>query len=132
MVVGALRSSGRSVHEQIVTRGAHSEQPLWPTGHPGKRRRQLESALARGWVLERKTPECPVIQHGARRTSARAGWQANLRVLDVDEIKTAPDIPWSHPCGRVRSELGVSGRGAGLGLVRGQFQDSEEASLPHV
>ena len=24
-------------------------------------------------------------------------WQANLRILDVDEIKTVPHMPWSHP-----------------------------------
>jgi transposase InsO family protein len=24
-------------------------------------------------------------------------WQANLRILDVDEIKTVPHVPWSHP-----------------------------------
>ena len=24
-------------------------------------------------------------------------WQANLRVLDIDEIKTVPDVPVSHP-----------------------------------
>ena len=24
-------------------------------------------------------------------------WQANLRVLDIDEIKTVPDVPASHP-----------------------------------
>ncbi len=24
-------------------------------------------------------------------------WQAKLRILDVEEIKTIPDIPWSHP-----------------------------------
>ena len=24
-------------------------------------------------------------------------WQANLRVLDVEEIKTVPHVPWSHP-----------------------------------
>jgi transposase InsO family protein len=24
-------------------------------------------------------------------------WQANLRVLDVTEIKTVPGVPWSHP-----------------------------------
>jgi hypothetical protein len=24
-------------------------------------------------------------------------WKANLRVLDIIEIKTVPDVPWSHP-----------------------------------
>jgi len=24
-------------------------------------------------------------------------WQANLRILDVSEIKTVPYVPWSHP-----------------------------------
>jgi putative transposase len=24
-------------------------------------------------------------------------WQANLRILDVREIKTVPYVPWSHP-----------------------------------
>ena len=24
-------------------------------------------------------------------------WQANLRVLEIDEIKTVPDVPLSHP-----------------------------------
>jgi putative transposase len=24
-------------------------------------------------------------------------WQANLRVLNIAEIKTVPEIPWSHP-----------------------------------
>src|SRR5438477_146584 len=24
-------------------------------------------------------------------------WQANLRILDVIEIKTVPYVPWSHP-----------------------------------
>jgi len=24
-------------------------------------------------------------------------WQANLRVLDIDEVKTVPDVPISHP-----------------------------------
>lgn len=24
-------------------------------------------------------------------------WQANLRILDIDEVKTVPDIRWSHP-----------------------------------
>jgi transposase InsO family protein len=24
-------------------------------------------------------------------------WQANLRALDIDEIKTVPDVPVSHP-----------------------------------
>jgi hypothetical protein len=37
-------------------------------------------------------------------------WQANLRVLDVDEIKTVSHIPWSHPLverlmGSLRREL---------------------------
>jgi transposase InsO family protein len=37
-------------------------------------------------------------------------WQANLRILDVDEIKTVPHIPWSHPfvermIGSLRREL---------------------------
>jgi transposase InsO family protein len=37
-------------------------------------------------------------------------WQANLRVLDIDEIKTIPDVPLSHPfveriIGTLRREL---------------------------
>src|SRR5437763_4146991 len=24
-------------------------------------------------------------------------WKANLRVLGIAEIKTVPDVPWSHP-----------------------------------
>ena len=24
-------------------------------------------------------------------------WKANLRVLDIEEIKTVPEVPWSHP-----------------------------------
>jgi putative transposase len=24
-------------------------------------------------------------------------WEANLRVLGISEIKTVPDVPWSHP-----------------------------------
>jgi transposase InsO family protein len=24
-------------------------------------------------------------------------WQANLRILEIDEIKTVPHVPWSHP-----------------------------------
>jgi putative transposase len=24
-------------------------------------------------------------------------WRANLRVLEVDEIKAVPCVPWSHP-----------------------------------
>ena len=24
-------------------------------------------------------------------------WEANLRVLDITEIKTVPEVPWSHP-----------------------------------
>jgi hypothetical protein len=37
-------------------------------------------------------------------------WQANLRILEIDEIKTLPDVPLSHPLierliGSVRREL---------------------------
>ncbi len=37
-------------------------------------------------------------------------WRANLRVLEIDEIKTVPEIPWSHPfieraIGTIRREL---------------------------
>ena len=37
-------------------------------------------------------------------------WQANLRMLDVDEVKTVPHIRWSHPfverlIGSLRREL---------------------------
>ncbi len=28
-------------------------------------------------------------------------WQANLRVLEVQEIKTVPDVPLSHPFERL-------------------------------
>ena len=24
-------------------------------------------------------------------------WEANLRVLNISQIKTVPDVPWSHP-----------------------------------
>ena len=24
-------------------------------------------------------------------------WQANLRIFEIDEIKTVPESPWSHP-----------------------------------
>src|SRR3954467_5184622 len=27
-------------------------------------------------------------------------WEANLRILDVTEIKTVPSAPWSHPIRR--------------------------------
>ena len=37
-------------------------------------------------------------------------WQASLRILDVEEIKTVPNIPWSHPfverlIGTIRQEF---------------------------
>jgi hypothetical protein len=31
------------------------------------------------------------------RCTAFIKWKANLRVLDIKEIKTVPDVPWSHP-----------------------------------
>ncbi len=39
-------------------------------------------------------------------------WQANLRILDVEEIKTVPDVPWSHP---FVERL--------IGTIRGEFLD---------
>jgi putative transposase len=37
-------------------------------------------------------------------------WMANLRILEIDEIKTVPRVPWSHPfvervIGTVRREF---------------------------
>ena len=37
-------------------------------------------------------------------------WAANLRILEIDEIKTVPHVPWSHPfverlIGTVRREF---------------------------
>ena len=31
------------------------------------------------------------------RCSRRIGWTANLRLLEIDEIKTVPHVPLSHP-----------------------------------
>ena len=45
-------------------------------------------------------------------------WRANLRVLEVDEIKAVPSVPWSHPfVERLMAQLGES-TGSGPFLER--------------
>ena len=34
----------------------------------------------------------PITIHDAHR------WTANLRIIEIDEIKTVPHVPLSHPC----------------------------------
>ena len=52
-----------------------------------------------------------VSQHGQRSVVSLPQWQANLRVLEVMEIKTVPYVPLSHPfverlVGTLRRESG--------------------------
>ena len=66
-------------------------------------------------------------------------WQANLRILDVDEIKSVPETPWSHPfveraIGTVRREylddhLFWNARGLGTGL--GQYANYYNEARVH-
>jgi hypothetical protein len=47
--------------------------------------------------MKRRNPSfgCPHIAQQIAYTFQQ--WQANLRILDVEEIKTAPYVPLSHP-----------------------------------
>jgi transposase InsO family protein len=44
---------------------------------------------------QRRMPKYLSFDHDPLYRSDR--WQANLRILDVTEIKTVPYVPWSHP-----------------------------------
>ena len=47
------------------------------------------------------------------RCSKLHRWQATLRVLEIDEIKTVPHVPLSHPFVERLIETGTIGHGVG-------------------
>jgi putative transposase len=61
-----------------------------------------EAISGRSWPTHINSDNDPVFQYHR--------WKANLRVLDIDEIKSLPHVPMSHPfverlIGSVRREL---------------------------
>ena len=61
-----------------------------------------EATSGQGWPQRVSSDNDPLFQYHQ--------WKANLRILDVDEIKSLPHVPMSHPfverlIGSVRREL---------------------------
>jgi transposase InsO family protein len=61
-----------------------------------------DATSGRGWPERLSTDNDPLFQYHR--------WKANLRVLEIDEIKSLPHVPMSHPfverlIGSVRREL---------------------------